>query len=88
MAESRPISSSLSTRWQKNCFYIKISGGQRVDLFGARVEQLPLIKEGLMAAGFEFCHAYGKTLRTVKACAGSTWCRNRVQDSVGLAIKL
>ena len=68
--------------------YTKITGGQRVDLFGARVEQLPLIWEELIAAGFESGHAYGKSLRTVKSCVGSTWCRYGIDDSVGLAIEL
>jgi nitrite reductase (NADH) large subunit len=68
--------------------YAKITGGQRVDLFGARVEQLPLIWKDLVSAGFESGHAYGKALRTVKSCVGSTWCRYGVQDSVGLAIRL
>ncbi|KVE36484.1 nitrite reductase large subunit NirB [Burkholderia sp. TSV86] len=73
---------------QKYGLYTKITGGQRVDLFGARVEQLPLIWEELIAAGFESGHAYGKALRTVKSCVGSTWCRYGVGDSVGLAIAL
>lgn len=68
--------------------YCKITGGQRVDLFGARVEQLPLVWDELIAAGFESGHAYGKALRTVKSCVGSSWCRYGVQDSVGLAIRL
>ncbi|HTJ92774.1 MAG TPA: nitrite reductase large subunit NirB [Pararobbsia sp.] len=68
--------------------YTKITGGQRVDLFGARVEQLPSIWEALIAAGFESGHAYGKSLRTVKSCVGSTWCRYGVGDSVGLAVEL
>jgi len=68
--------------------YTKITGGQRIDLFGARVEQLPKIWSRLVAAGFESGHAYGKALRTVKSCVGSTWCRYGVQDSVGLAIEL
>ncbi|HEY1149486.1 MAG TPA: nitrite reductase large subunit NirB [Pseudoduganella sp.] len=73
---------------RKYGLYTKITGGQRVDLFGARVEQLPLIWEELIAAGFETGHAYGKSLRTVKSCVGSTWCRYGVGDSVGLAIEL
>jgi len=73
---------------QKYGLYTKITGGQRVDLFGATVEQLPLIWEELIAAGFETGHAYGKSLRTVKSCVGSTWCRYGVGDSVGLAIEL
>ena len=68
--------------------YTKITGGQRVDLFGARIEQLPAIWGRLIDAGFESGHAYGKALRTVKSCVGSTWCRYGVQDSVGLAIAL
>ena len=68
--------------------YTKITGGQRIDLFGARVHELPLIWADLIAAGFESGHAYGKALRTVKSCVGSTWCRYGVQDSVGLAIEL
>ncbi|MDR5735313.1 nitrite reductase large subunit NirB [Caballeronia sp. LZ025] len=73
---------------KKYGLYTKITGGQRVDMFGARVEQLPLIWEELIAAGFESGHAYGKALRTVKSCVGSTWCRYGVGDSVGLAVAL
>jgi nitrite reductase (NADH) large subunit len=68
--------------------YTKITGGQRIDLFGARVEQLPLIWQRLVDAGLESGHAYGKSLRTVKSCVGSTWCRYGVQDSTSLAIAL
>ncbi len=68
--------------------YTKITGGQRIDLFGARVEQLPHIWKRLIDAGFESGHAYGKALRTVKSCVGSTWCRFGVQDSTSLAIEL
>jgi nitrite reductase (NADH) large subunit len=68
--------------------YTKITGAQRIDLFGARVEQLPLIWKELVAAGFESGHAYGKALRTVKSCVGSTWCRYGVQDSVLMAINI
>ncbi|MGH3730066.1 MAG: nitrite reductase large subunit NirB [Micromonosporaceae bacterium] len=68
--------------------YTKITGGQRIDLFGARVEQLPYIWRRLVDAGFESGHAYGKALRTVKSCVGETWCRYGVQDSVGMAIAL
>ena len=68
--------------------YSKITGGQRVDLFGARLEQLPEIWEELVAAGFESGHAYGKALRTVKSCVGSTWCRFGVQDSTAFAIRI
>jgi nitrite reductase (NADH) large subunit len=68
--------------------YTKITGGQRIDLFGATVDQLPQIWRRLVDAGFESGHAYGKALRTVKSCVGTTWCRYGVQDSVGLAIEL
>ena len=68
--------------------YTKITGGQRIDLFGARLDQLPEIWETLIAAGFETGHAYGKSLRTVKSCVGSTWCRYGVQDSTAFAIAL
>lgn len=68
--------------------YTKITGGQRVDLFGAEVHDLPAIWEKLIDAGFESGHAYGKALRTVKSCVGTTWCRYGVGDSVGFAIRL
>ncbi|WP_086750622.1 nitrite reductase large subunit NirB, partial [Streptomyces scabiei] len=68
--------------------YTKITGGQRIDMFGARVEQLPIIWARLVDAGFESGHAYGKSLRTVKSCVGQTWCRYGVQDSVRMAIDL
>ena len=68
--------------------YAKITGGQRVDLLGATVDQLPLIWARLIDAGFESGHAYGKAVRTVKSCVGSVWCRYGVQDAVQLAIDL
>ncbi|WP_105243900.1 nitrite reductase large subunit NirB [Psychrobacter sp. Marseille-P5312] len=68
--------------------YTKITGGQRVDLFGARLDQLPDIWTQLVDAGFETGHAYGKSLRTVKSCVGNNWCRYGVDDSVGLALRL
>ncbi|MHB8669726.1 MAG: nitrite reductase large subunit NirB [Acidimicrobiales bacterium] len=68
--------------------YTKITGGQRIDLFGARVDQLPSIWSRLIDAGMESGHAYGKALRTVKSCVGQTWCRFGVQDSTSLAIQL
>ena len=73
---------------KKYQLYTKITGGQRIDLFGARVDQLPLIWKELIDAGFETGHAYGKSLRTVKSCVGNTWCRYGVDDSVALAIEL
>jgi len=71
---------------RRHGLYTKITGAQRIDMFGARVEQLPRIWKALVDAGFESGHAYGKALRTVKSCVGSTWCRYGVQDSVGMAI--
>lgn len=68
--------------------YTKITGGQRIDLFGARLDQLPDIWQRLIDAGLESGHAYGKAVRTVKSCVGSSWCRYGVQDSVGMAIEL
>ena len=73
---------------QKYQLYTKITGGQRIDMLGAQVHQLPLIWRELIDAGFESGHAYGKALRTVKSCVGSTWCRYGVQDSVALAIEI
>ncbi|MGQ0657582.1 MAG: nitrite reductase large subunit NirB [Chromatiales bacterium] len=73
---------------KKYGLYSKITGAQRIDLFGARVDQLPLIWKDLVDAGFESGHAYAKALRTVKSCVGSTWCRYGVQDSVSMAIRL
>jgi len=73
---------------KKYGLYTKITGGQRVDMFGARLDQLPDIWQELVAAGFESGHAYGKALRTVKSCVGSTWCRYGVQDSVAAAIRI
>lgn len=66
---------------KKYNLYTKITGGQRVDMFGAQVHELPFIWEELNAAGFESGHAYGKSLRTVKSCVGSTWCRYGVDNS-------
>jgi nitrite reductase (NADH) large subunit len=68
--------------------YTKITGGQRIDMFGARLDQLPDIWRRLVDAGFESGQAYGKALRNVKSCVGSTWCRFGVQDSVSMAIQL
>ena len=68
--------------------YTKITGGQRIDMFGARVDQLPEIWRRLVDGGMESGHAYGKALRTVKSCVGSDWCRYGQQDSVQMAINL
>ncbi|GFG71764.1 nitrite reductase large subunit NirB [Mycolicibacter senuensis] len=68
--------------------YTKITGGQRIDMFGARVDQLPAIWRKLVDAGMESGQAYGKSLRTVKSCVGSDWCRYGQQDSVKMAVDL
>ena len=68
--------------------YTKITGGQRIDLFGAQLHELPLIWKALVDAGFESGHAYGKSLRTVKSCVGSTWCRYGMHESVSFAIEI
>jgi nitrite reductase (NADH) large subunit len=73
---------------QEYNLYTKITGGQRIDLFGAQVQDLPDIWEKLVQHGFESGHAYGKSLRTVKSCVGTTWCRYGVRDSVGFAIEV
>ncbi|MGV3768018.1 MAG: nitrite reductase large subunit NirB [Chitinophagaceae bacterium] len=73
---------------KKYHLYTKITGGQRIDLFGAHLVDLPYIWEELIAAGFESGHAYGKALRTVKSCVGSTWCRFGLHDSVSFAIRV
>lgn len=73
---------------KKYSLYTKITGGQRIDLFGAQLHQLPQIWGELIDAGFETGHAYGKSLRTVKSCVGSTWCRYGVQDSVSMALHI
>ncbi len=73
---------------QKYNLYTKITGGQRIDMFGAHLSDLPLIWQELIAAGFESGHAYGKALRTVKSCVGSTWCRFGLHDSVSFAIHI
>ncbi len=79
---------TLGSIAEKYGLYTKITGGQRIDMFGARLDQLPSIWRELVDAGFESGHAYGKALRTVKSCVGSTWCRYGVGDSVALAILL
>lgn len=73
---------------QKYDLYTKITGAQRVDLFGALKQDLPKIWEELYENGFESGQAYGKSLRNVKSCVGSTWCRYGIGDSVGLALRL
>jgi nitrite reductase (NADH) large subunit len=73
---------------KKYDLYTKITGGQRIDLFGAQLHELPIIWKELIDAGFESGHAYGKSLRTVKSCVGSTWCRYGMHDSVTFAIEI
>lgn len=78
----------IATVAKKYNLYTKITGGQRIDMFGAHVSDLPKIWAELIAAGFESGHAYGKALRTVKSCVGSTWCRFGLHDSVSYAIRI
>lgn len=73
---------------EKYNLYTKITGGQRIDMFGAHLSDLPKIWGELIDAGFESGHAYGKSLRTVKSCVGSTWCRFGLHDSVTYAIRI
>ncbi|MEM8928581.1 MAG: nitrite reductase large subunit NirB [Bacteroidota bacterium] len=73
---------------KKYDLYTKITGGVRIDLFGATLKQLPLIWKELINHGFESGHAYGKSLRTVKTCVGSTWCRYGMDESVSFGIEL
>ncbi|EJF58500.1 nitrite reductase [Dichomitus squalens LYAD-421 SS1] len=73
---------------KKYGLYTKITGGQRIDLFGAERADLPSIWKELVDAGFESGHAYGKALRTVKSCVGTSWCRYGIGDAVGMAIRL
>lgn len=68
--------------------YTKITGAQRVDLFGAHLNDLPKIWKILIENGFESGHAYGKSLRAVKSCVGNAWCRYGMDDSAGFAIEL
>ncbi|MFX3622489.1 MAG: nitrite reductase large subunit NirB [Ectobacillus sp.] len=64
---------------------IKLTGGQRIGLFGIKKEDLPNVWEDLdMLSGY----AYGKTLRTVKTCVGATFCRYGTQDSMSLGVAL
>ncbi|WP_299798904.1 nitrite reductase large subunit NirB [uncultured Maribacter sp.] len=73
---------------QKYDLYTKITGGQRIDMFGAKLNELPLIWEELIEEGFETGQAYGKSLRTVKSCVGSTWCRYGMDESVSFAVEI
>jgi nitrite reductase (NAD(P)H) len=73
---------------KKYNLYCKITGGQRIDMFGAKKGDLLDIWTELVAAGMESGHAYAKSLRTVKSCVGTTWCRFGIGDSVGMAIRL
>ncbi|WP_137897077.1 nitrite reductase large subunit NirB [Sphingomonas sp. 2SG] len=67
---------------------VKVTGGQRLDIFGIRKEDLPAVWADLNAAGMVSGHAYGKSLRTVKTCVGSDWCRFGTQDSTGLGVRI
>jgi len=76
---------NVAKKWN---LYTKITGGQRIDLFGAKKEDLPAIWKELIEGGMESGHGYAKSLRTVKSCVGSTWCRYGIGDSVGMAVRI
>ncbi|KAF2265915.1 nitrite reductase [Lojkania enalia] len=78
----------IGTVAKKYSLYCKITGGQRIDMFGARKQDLPAIWQELIDGGMESGHAYAKSLRTVKSCVGTTWCRFGIGDSVGMAVRL
>ncbi|TXT23962.1 MAG: nitrite reductase (NAD(P)H) large subunit [Gallionellaceae bacterium] len=64
---------------------VRCTGGQRINMLGVKKEDLPKVWSDLdMPSGF----AYGKSIRTVKTCVGSEWCRFGVQDSTSLGIAL
>lgn len=78
----------MGTVAKKYGLYCKITGGQRIDMFGAKKQDLPAIWQELIDGGMESGHAYAKSLRTVKSCVGTTWCRYGIGDSVGMAVRL
>ncbi|TKA81982.1 Nitrite reductase [NAD(P)H] [Cryomyces minteri] len=78
----------IGTVAKKYNLYTKITGGQRIDMFGAKKEDLINIWTELIDGGMESGHAYAKSLRTVKSCVGTTWCRFGIGDSVGMAVRL
>lgn len=84
-AEKLIVIGEVAKKWE---LYVKITGGQRIDLLGAKLNDLPEIWEELINAGFETGQAYGKSVRTVKSCVGSTWCRYGVQDSMSMAVNI
>lgn len=67
---------------------VKFTGGQRINLLGIEKKDLPSLWKDLNKEGMISGYAYGKSIRTVKTCVGSEWCRFGVQDSTGLGIKL
>lgn len=79
------VMGNVAKKWN---LYTKITGGQRIDMFGAKKQDLPEIWKELIAGGLESGHGYAKSLRTVKSCVGSTWCRYGIGDSVGMAVRL
>ena len=78
----------IGTVAKKYGLYCKITGGQRIDMFGAKKQDLINIWTELVNGGLESGHAYAKSLRTVKSCVGTTWCRFGIGDSVGMAVRL
>src|SRR3546814_20385794 len=71
-----------------NAPMVKVTGGQRLDIFGIKKEDLPAVWADLKATGMVSGHAYGKALRTVKTLVGAEWWRFGTTDSSGLCVKL
>jgi nitrite reductase (NADH) large subunit len=67
---------------------VKVTGGQRIDLLGVKKDDLPAVWADLGAAGMVSGHAYGKSLRTVKTCVGSEYCRFGTQRSMDMGVAL
>ena len=67
---------------------VKVTGGQRLALYGIKKQDLPAVWGELTKAGLVSGHAYAKGLRTVKTCVGLEWCRFGTQDSTSLGKKL
>ena len=64
---------------------LKVTGGQRIDLLGIKKEDLVNVWADL---GMQSGHAYGKSIRTVKTCVGSEFCRFGTQNSTQMGIDL
>ena len=87
-ATSRLTPIAFATTAKKYGLWTKITGAQRLGMYGAKIQDLPDIYKELVGAGMETGQAYGKALRTVKSCVGTSWCRYGQQDSVTMAVTL